>query len=199
MLWWDQMLVFRFILGNQSDFYQWPIVHGKDLIFVVKRLRVCEGRLVSYYLVIYLNEWQKMCWFLWYFFFVSLYKSYRFFEASIDTVFVIWYFHQLFVFKNVLVVSSRTLLVLRRGWMDGLWVEAQLISIWTRCCTLAGRFIVVKSALSLSREQVLRQGLDLNLGDGGENITFLEKFWIWQLKNICDVIVFQEGYCENLV
>ena len=113
-------------------------------------------------------------------FFVALCKSYRFFWASIDTIFVIWSLHKLFVFKNVLVVSSRTVLILRRGWMVGLWVEAQLIYIWTRCCTLAGIFIVVKVELLLSREQVLWRGLDLTLSVGGGNITFLEKFWIWR-------------------
>ena len=48
--------------------------------------------------------------------------------------------------------------------MDG--SEARLISCWTRCCNLAGRFIVMNEALVLSREEVLGLGLELNLGDG---------------------------------
>ena len=50
--------------------------------------------------------------------------------------------------------------------MDG--SGARLISCWTICCNLAGRFIVVKAALVLSIEDVLGWGLDLNLDDGEE-------------------------------
>ena len=56
--------------------------------------------------------------------------------------------------------------ILRRGLMDG--SGARLISCWTICCNLAGRFIVVKAALVLSIEDVLGWGLDLNLDDGEE-------------------------------
>ena len=71
--------------------------------------------------------------------------------------------------------------------MDGL--EARLISCWTRCCNLAGRFIVVKAALVLSIEEVLWRGLDLNLGDGEEKNDFLEKLWILRLEDLCDIFV----------
>ena len=44
----------------------------------------------------------------------------------------------------MLAVSS-TAFILRRGFMDG--SEARLISCWTRCCNLVGRFMVVKAEL----------------------------------------------------
>ena len=54
--------------------------------------------------------------------------------------------------------------------MDG--SEARLIYCWTRCYNLEERFIVVKAALVLSREEVLRWFLDFNLGDGEEKGDF---------------------------
>ena len=51
------------------------------------------------------------------------------------------------------VVVSSTEFILRRGLMDG--SEVRLIYCWTRCCNLAGRFIVVNAALVMSREEVL--------------------------------------------
>ena len=50
------------------------------------------------------------------------------------------------------VVVSSTASILRRGLIDG--SEAQLISCWTRCCNLEGRFIVVKASLVFSRDEV---------------------------------------------
>ena len=46
-LWRYQQLVCRFLLGIWLDFYRRWIVYGKDLLFVVKNLRRCGGRLVS--------------------------------------------------------------------------------------------------------------------------------------------------------
>ena len=65
-----------------------------------------------------------------------------------------------------LVAVSSAAFILRRGLMDGL--EERLISCWTRCCYFAGRFIVVKAELNLSRKEVLGWVLDLNLCDGEE-------------------------------
>ena len=51
------------------------------------------------------------------------------------------------------VLVSSTAFILRRELMDG--SEAWLISCWTLCCNLSGRFIVVKAELVVSREEVL--------------------------------------------
>ena len=88
---------------------------------------------------------------------------------------------------NFTVVVSSTVFILIRVLMDGL--EARWFSCWNRCCNLAGRFIVVKAALVLSREELLGLGLDLNLVDGEEKMIFLEKLWIWRIKDLCGVFV----------
>ena len=62
------------------------------------------------------------------------------------------------------VVVSSTTFILKGGLING--SEARLISCWTMCCNFSGKFIVVKSASVLSIEEVLGQGLDLNLVDG---------------------------------
>ena len=59
---------------------------------------------------------------------------------------------------------TSTAFILRRGLVDG--SEARLISCWDRCCNLTGRFVVVKAASVISREEVLGRGLELNLGEG---------------------------------
>ena len=41
----------------------------------------------------------------------------------------------------------------------------------------------------LSIEEGIRQSLDLNLGDGEIKGDVLEKFWIWRLKDLCNVFV----------
>ena len=67
--------------------------------------------------------------------------------------------------------------------------EERLIYCLTRCCNLAGRFIVVKSSSVLSREEVLGRGLDLNFGDGERKGDFGDKFGIWRFEDLCNVFV----------
>ena len=64
------------------------------------------------------------------------------------------------------IVVSSTAFILRRVLMDG--SKAWFISCLTICFNLAGRFVVVKAELVLSREEVLGWGLYLNLVEGEE-------------------------------
>ena len=55
-MWWYQQLVCSFFLGNWLYFRQRWILHGNDIIFVVKNPRRCKGTLASFSLVIDLDE-----------------------------------------------------------------------------------------------------------------------------------------------
>ena len=55
-MWWDYQLVCRFLLVNWLYFHRRWILHGKDLLFVVKNVFRCKSRLVSCSLVIGFDE-----------------------------------------------------------------------------------------------------------------------------------------------
>ena len=81
-----------------------------------------------------------------------------------------------------LVVASSTAFILIILLMDGL--EARLIYCWTICCNLARRFMVVKAATVLSRDEVIGRGMELNFGDGERKGGFWDKFGIWRFKDL---------------
>ena len=145
-------------------------------------MRGCKDILISYYLVIYLNVLVNLV----LYFFVLL-QVFQVIWVAIDPIFPSDPLISCFYSSIFPVVSSRTAFVSRKGLMYE--SEARLIYCWTRSVNLSGIFIVVKSASVISREQVLRWGLELNLGDRERKGDILENFWLWWFKDLCDVFV----------
>ena len=88
-LWWYWQLVCRFLLYNELYWYQQWIIHGKDIILVIKNWHIFENRSVSYSLVIGLDELKKGIGSFGIVFLASFFKSWKLFRAFTDSIFVV--------------------------------------------------------------------------------------------------------------